>query len=201
MGPGAHGLKSRHCDQTPNHRETFYSHGELEIASAKVARLCATVARATPHGRALVNDPRVRGVTTDKRNAGDARRCRVRRPCSTETTMNLSKLSQIIFVGVCAGSFICGDANGQISGTGTTGSTAGGGLGNGSAGVMTGTGPDPLNTSTPYEQTITERMIVMPNSQRKKGAKVRKRSKKLGSKPSTTQNPPAAAATAAPSPR
>jgi hypothetical protein len=115
--------------------------------------------------------------------------------------MNLSKLSQIIFVGVCAGSFICGEANGQITGTGTTGSTAGGGLGNGSAGVMTGTGPDPLNTSTPYEQTITERMIVMPNSQRKKGTKVRKRSKKLGSKTSTTQNAPAAAATAAPSPR
>jgi len=115
--------------------------------------------------------------------------------------MNLSKLSQIIFVGVCAGSFICSDANGQISGTGTTGSTAGGGLGNGSAGVMTGTGPDPLNTSTPYEQTITERMIVMPNSQRKKGVKVRKRSKKIGSKTSTTQNTPAAAATAAPSPR
>ena len=88
--------------------------------------------------------------------------------------MNLSKLSQIIFVGVCAGFFICGDANGQISGTGTTGSTAGGGLGNGSAGVMTGTGPDPLNTSTPYEQTITERMIVMPSSQRKKGTKLRK---------------------------
>jgi len=113
--------------------------------------------------------------------------------------MNLSKLSQIIFVGVCAGSFICSDANGQISGTGTTGSTAGSGLGNGSAGVMTGTGPDPLNT--PHEQTITERMIVMPNSQRKKGTKVRKRSKKLGSKTSTTQNPPAAVATAAPSPR
>src|SRR5438132_10798107 len=115
--------------------------------------------------------------------------------------MNLSKRSQIIFVAVCAGSFICGDANGQITGTGTTGSTAGSGRGEGSAGVMTGTGPDPLNTSTPYEQTITERMIVMPNSERKKGAKVRKRSKKIGNKASTTQNPPAAAATAAPSPR
>ena len=113
--------------------------------------------------------------------------------------MKLSKLSQIIFVGVCAGSFIYGDANGQITGTGTTGSTAGSGRGEGSAGVMTGTGPDPL--STPYEQTITERMIVMPNTQRKKGAKVRKRSKKIGSKTSTTQNAPAAAATAAPSPR
>src|SRR5438874_2758117 len=111
--------------------------------------------------------------------------------------MNLSKLSQIIFVGVCAGSFICSGANGQITGTGTTGSTAGSGLGNGSAGVMTGTGPDPLNISTPYEQTITGRMIIMPGSQRKKGAKVHKRSKKIGSKTSTTQNPPAAAATAA----
>ncbi len=113
--------------------------------------------------------------------------------------MNLSKLSQIIFVAICAGSFICGDANGQITGTGTTGSTAGSGRGEGSAGVMTGTGPDPL--STPYEQTITERMIVMPNVQRKKGAKVRKRSKRIGSKISTTQDAPAAAATAAPSPR
>ena len=113
--------------------------------------------------------------------------------------MKLSKLSQIIFVGVCAGSLIYGDANGQITGTGTTGSTAGSGRGEGSAGVMTGTGPDPL--STPYEQTITERMIVMPNTQRKKGAKVRKRSRKVGSKTSTTQNAPAAAATAAPSPR
>src|SRR5438067_11373077 len=141
---------------------------------------------------------RVHGVRPDKRIVGDASQpCKA--PCSTETTMNLSKLSQIIFVGVCAGSFICSDANGQISGTGTTGSTAGSGLGNGSAGVMTGTGPDPLNT--PHEQTITERMIVMPNSQRKKGTKVRKRSKKLGSKTSTTQNPPAAVATAAPSPR
>ena len=138
----------------------------------------------------------------DKRNAGDASLpCKA--PCSTETTVN-SKLSQIIFVGVCAGSFgsfICGDANGQITGTGTTGVTAGSGLGNGSAGVMTGTGPDPLNISTPYEQTITERMIVMPNIQRKKGTKVRKRPKKIGSKTSTTQNAPAAAATAAPSPR
>jgi hypothetical protein len=115
--------------------------------------------------------------------------------------MNLSKLSQIIFVGVCAGSFICGDANGQISGTGTTGATAGSGLGNGSAGVMTGAGPDPVNTSTPYEQTITERMIVMPTIERKKGAKVRKRSKKVGSKTSTTQNGPATVATAAPSPK
>jgi hypothetical protein len=115
--------------------------------------------------------------------------------------MNLFKLSQIIFVGVCAGSFICGNANGQITGTGTTGSTAGSGRGEGSAGVMTGTGPDPLNTSTPYEQTITERMIVMPNTERKKGVKVRKRSKKIGNKTSTTQNAPAAAATAAPSPK
>ena len=115
--------------------------------------------------------------------------------------MSLSKLSQIIFVGVCAGCIICGDANGQITGTGTTGVTAGSGLGNGSAGVMTGTGPDPLNISTPYEQTITERMIVMPNIQRKKGTKVRKRPKKIGSKTSTTQNAPAAAATATPSPR
>jgi hypothetical protein len=113
--------------------------------------------------------------------------------------MKLSKLSQIIFVGVCAGSFIYGDANGQITGTGTTGATAGSGRGEGSTGVMTGTGPDPL--STPYEETITERMIVMPNSQRKKGAKMRKRSKKIGSKTSTTQNAPAAASTAAPSPR
>ena len=115
--------------------------------------------------------------------------------------MKLSKLWQIIFVGVCAGSFIWGDANGQIAGTGTTGSTAGSGRGEGSAGVMTGTGPDPLNTSTPYEESITERMIVMPNTQRKKGAKVRKRSKKIGNKTSTTQNAPAAAATAAPSPK
>jgi hypothetical protein len=114
--------------------------------------------------------------------------------------MNLSKLSQIIFVGICAGSFICGDANGQISGTGTTGSTAGSGTGTGSAGVMTGTGPDPSKIPTPYEPTITERMIVMPNTQRKKGAKVRKRSKKAGNKTSTPQNAPAAAATAAPSP-
>jgi hypothetical protein len=115
--------------------------------------------------------------------------------------MNLSKLSQIIFVGICAGSFICADANGQISGTGTTGSTAGSGTGTGSAGVMTGTGPDPSKIPTPYEQTITERMIVMPNTQRKKGTKVRKRSKKVGNKTSATQNAPAAAATAAPSPR
>jgi hypothetical protein len=115
--------------------------------------------------------------------------------------MNLAKLSQIIFVGVCAGSFIWGDANGQITGTGTTGSTAGSGRGEGSAGVMTGTGPDPLNASTPYEDTITERMIVMPNTQRKKGAKLRKRSKKIGSKTSTTQDAPAATPTAAPSSR
>src|SRR6266581_8362678 len=97
---------------------------------------------------------RVHGVTSDKRNVGEmSQPCKA--PCSTETTMNLSKLSQIIFVGVCAGSFICGDARGQITGTGTTGSTAGSGRGEGSAGVMTGTGPDPLNPSTPYEQTIT----------------------------------------------
>jgi len=115
--------------------------------------------------------------------------------------MNLSKLSQIIFVGVFAGSITCSDANGQISGTGTTGSTAGSGRGEGSAGVMTGTGPDPSKISTPYEQTITERMIVMPNTQHKKGARVRKRSKKTGNKTSTTQNAPAPAATAAPSPR
>jgi len=115
--------------------------------------------------------------------------------------VNLFKLSQVIFVGVCAGFFICDDANGQITGAGTTGSTAGGGAGNGSAGVMTGGGPDPLNISTPYEQTITERMVVTPNVQRKKGAKARKRSKKTGSKTPTPQNPPAAAATAAPSPR
>src|SRR5437016_12731102 len=102
--------------------------------------------------------------------------------------MNLSKLSQIIFVGVCAGSFICGDANGQITGTGTTGSTAGSGRGEGSAGVLTGTGPDPLNTSTPYEQTITERRIVMPNVERKRGAKVRNGSKKIGHKRTTKQN-------------
>ena len=143
---------------------------------------------------------RVHGVRPDKRIVGDASQpCKA--PCSTETTMNLSKFSQIIFVGVCAGSFICGDASGQITGTGTTGSTAGSGRGEGSAGVMTGTGPDPLNPSTPYEQTITERMIVMPSIQREKGAKVRKRSKKIRSKTSTTQNAPAAEATAAPSPR
>src|SRR5258705_13973098 len=98
----------------------------------------------------------------------------LRRVLLNRNHMNLSKLSQIIFVGICAGSFICGNANGQITGTGTTGSTAGSGRGEGSAGVMTGAGPDPLNSSTPYEQTITERMIVMPNIQRKKGAKVRK---------------------------
>jgi hypothetical protein len=66
---------------------------------------------------------------------------------------------------------------------------------------MTGTGPDPSKIPTPYEQTITERMIVMPNTQRKKGAKVRKRSKKIGNKTSATQNAPAAGATASPSPR
>src|SRR5438046_9099984 len=112
--------------------------------------------------------------------------------------MSLFKLSRIIFVGVCAGSFICSDANGQITGTGTTGSTAGSGRGEGSAGVMTGTGPDPLNPSAPYEQTITERMIVMPSIQREKGAKVRKRSKKIKSKTSTTQNAHEAATTASP---
>ena len=125
----------------------------------------------------------------------------LRRVLLNRNHMNLSKLSQIIFVGICAGSFICGDANGQISGTGTTGSTAGSGTGTGSAGVMTGTGPDPSKIPTPYEQTITERMIVMPNTQRKKGTRVRKRSKKAGNKTSTTQNAPAAAATPAPSPR
>jgi hypothetical protein len=125
----------------------------------------------------------------------------LRRVLLNQNHMNLSKLSQIIFVGICAGSFISADANGQITGTGTTGSTAGSGRGEGSAGVMTGTGPDPLNIPTPYEQTITERMIVMPNTQRKKGARTRKRSKKAGNKTSTTQNAPAAAATAAPSPR
>src|SRR5437763_15884792 len=63
-------------------------------------------ARVSKMRHAPLNDPRVHCVTTDKRNGGDARRCRVRRPpCSTETTVNLSKLSQIIFVGVCAGSF------------------------------------------------------------------------------------------------
>src|SRR5437867_2627096 len=115
--------------------------------------------------------------------------------------MSLFKLSRIIFVGVCAGSLICSDANGQISGTGTTGSTAGSSRGEGSGGVMTGNGPDPSKTSTPYEQTITERMIVMPRTQRKKGARVRKRSKKTGNKTSTTQNAPAPAATASPPPR
>ncbi|HEY2627251.1 MAG TPA: hypothetical protein VGI41_10935 [Candidatus Udaeobacter sp.] len=115
--------------------------------------------------------------------------------------MNLFKLSQLIFVGVCAGFFICGDANGQITGTGTTGSTAGGGTGNGSAGVMTGGGPDPLSIATPYEQTVTERTVVTPYIQRKKGAKARKRSKKTGSKTPTPQNAPGAAATASPSPR
>ena len=122
----------------------------------------------------------------------------LRRVLLNRNHMNLSKLSQIIFVGICIGFLICGDANGQISGTGTTGSTAGSGTGTGSAGVMTGTGPDPSKIPTPYEQTITERMIVMPNTQRKK---VRKRSKKIGNKTSTTRNAPAAAATAAPSPR
>ena len=119
--------------------------------------------------------------------------------------MNLSKLRQIIFVGVCVGPFIYGDANGQITGTGTTGSTAGSGMGNGSAGVMTGGGPDPRNLPTPYEETITESgrtiTVVRPAIQRKKAAKLRKRSKKIGSKTSTTQNAPAAAATVAPSPR
>ena len=66
---------------------------------------------------------------------------------------------------------------------------------------MTGTGPDPSPVSTPYERTITERMIVMPGTQRKKGARVRKRSKKTGNKTSTTQNAPSPAATASPSPR
>jgi len=125
----------------------------------------------------------------------------LRRALLNRNHMNSSKLSRIIFVGVCAGSFICADANGQISGTGTTGSTAGSGRGEGSAGVMTGTGPDPSKISTPYEQTITERMIVMPGTQRKKGARVRKRSKKTGNKTSTTQNAPAPAASASPSPR
>jgi hypothetical protein len=125
----------------------------------------------------------------------------LRRALLNRNHMNFSKLSQIIFVGVCIGSLICGDANGQISGTGTTGSTAGSGTGTGSAGVMTGTGPDPSKIPTPYEPTITERMIVMPNTQRKKGARVHKRSKKIGNKTSTTQNAPAAAPTAAPSPR
>src|SRR5436190_21569991 len=115
--------------------------------------------------------------------------------------MSLFKLSRIIFVGVCAGSFICFEPNGQSSGTGTTGSTAGSGRGEGSAGVMTGTGPDPSKISTPYEQTITARMIVMPSTQRKKGARERKRSKKIGNKTSTTQNAPAPAATASPPPR
>src|SRR5207249_5983600 len=120
----------------------------------------------------------------------------LRRTLISRNHMNSSKLSRIIFVGVCAGSFISSDANAQITGTGTTGSTAGSGRGEGSAGVMTGTGPDPSPVSTPYERTITERMIVMPNTQRKKGARVRKRSKKTGNKTSTTQNAPARADTA-----
>ena len=118
--------------------------------------------------------------------------------------MNLSELRQIIFVGVCVGPFIFGDANGQITGSGTTGSTAGSGMGNGSAGVMTGGCPDPRNLPTPYEETITESgrtmTVVRPAIQRKKAAKMRKRSKKEGSKTSTTQKAPAAA-TVAPSPR
>ena len=119
--------------------------------------------------------------------------------------MNISKLSRIAFVGVCAGSFICINAKGQITGYGTTGSTAGSGTGNGSAGVMTGGGPDARNLPAPYEENITqtakETTVVRTPTQRKKAAKVHKRSKKVGSKTSTMQNAPRAAATVAPSPR
>ena len=117
--------------------------------------------------------------------------------------MNLSKLWQII----CVGSFICGDAKGQLSGTGTTGVTAGSGRGTGSAGVMTGTGPDTRATSGPYQETITgsasETTVVTDQtpSAKKQSAKVHKRSKKITSKNSTTRNAPATAATATPSPR
>src|SRR5207247_9064633 len=118
-------------------------------------------------------------------------------------TMNVSKPRQIIFVGVCVGPFIFGDANGQITGSGTTGSTAGSGMGNGSAGVMTGGGPDPRNLPTPYEETITESgrtiTVVRPAIQRKEAAKLRKRSKKIGRKTATTQKAHAAAADVHPS--
>jgi hypothetical protein len=116
--------------------------------------------------------------------------------------MNLSKLWQIIFVGVCVGSFFCSHARGQGIGLGTTGVTAGGGTGNGSAGVMTGGGPD---LPTPYQETLTESArratVVRSTIERKKAGKVRNRSKKIEKKTSTTQNAPAAAATAAPLPR
>src|SRR5260370_27697446 len=130
--------------------------------------------------------------------------CKTRLAQPKEITMNLSKLSQITFVGVCVGSFICSDARGQITGSGTTGSTAGSGMGNGSAGVMTGGGPDPRNLPTPYQETITESgrtmTVVRPAIQRKKAAKLRKRSKKIRSKTSTTQNARVPADTAATSP-
>jgi uncharacterized protein (UPF0254 family) len=107
-------------------------------------------------------------------------------------------LTQITFATFCVTLLTCVIANAQISGNGTTGTTAGSGRGTGSAGVQTGTGPDTAVSTTDVQASQSEQTVVRaPQKEKteKPAKKARKRAKKASEKSTAS---PAASPLASP---
>jgi len=117
--------------------------------------------------------------------------------------MNSPNLLRIGVNAAFALTVMCLVANAQISGTGTTGPTDGSGRGTGSAGVMTGTGPDvqpSVGAERPYrvgaQQSVTTTTIVRSknaSSTKKAPQNTRNRLKKTSRHPQATPTPRASA--------
>jgi hypothetical protein len=91
-------------------------------------------------------------------------------------------------------------ADAQISGTGTTGTTAGSGRGTGSAGVLAGTGPDVQpsvmagqSNGAGAQQNITTTTTAHASSAKKESRNTRKHLKKTSSHSRSTPAPVASA--------
>ena len=111
--------------------------------------------------------------------------------------MKLATMIRTAFLTAVATTLICVVANGQFSGNGTTGTTAGSGRGTGSSGVMQGTGPDVVQApaTTPAEPrnqqntTATATTVTSETSSTKKTSshhtkRVHKTSKRVSASPS-----------------
>jgi hypothetical protein len=91
-------------------------------------------------------------------------------------------------------------AHAQISGTGTTGVTAGSGRGIGSAGVMTGTGPDvrPLNAEQPNGVVAQQNISTTTTTRSDYASSAKKESRSTRKHSRRSQSTPTPSASASP---
>jgi hypothetical protein len=128
--------------------------------------------------------------------------CRAASRATNMEPMNSPNFVRTSLIATFALTVTCLVADAQVSGTGTTGVTAGSGRGTGSAGVMTGTGPDvrTVNAEQPIgavaRQNITTATTARGeniSSAKKESQGTRKHLKKTNSHSRPTPTPGAAA--------